>query len=44
MILCSYYYEPNPENSEEHPRLAIDDIHSLEVQADHKEALTVTQD
>jgi hypothetical protein len=44
MILRPYHYEPDPENSEEHPRLAIDDVHSLEVQADHKEALTVIQD
>ncbi|KIM72795.1 hypothetical protein PILCRDRAFT_93306 [Piloderma croceum F 1598] len=41
MILRPNRYEPDPESSEERPRLATDDIHRLEVEADHKTALEI---
>jgi hypothetical protein len=41
MILRPDRYEPDPESSEERPKLAINDIHRLEVEADHKRALEI---
>jgi hypothetical protein len=43
MILWPSRYEPDPESSEERPNLAVDDIHRLEVEADHKRALYIIE-
>jgi hypothetical protein len=44
MMLWPNRYEPDPENSAERPKLAADDIHSLEVQADHLQALQIVRE
>jgi len=41
MILRPNRYEPDPEGSEERPELVTDDIHRLEVDADHQRALEI---
>jgi hypothetical protein len=44
MMLSPDRYEPDPENSEERPNLAADDIHSLEVRTDHQCALRIIRE
>jgi hypothetical protein len=44
MILNPCEYEPDPEITAVRPRLAVDDIHSLEVQADHMQALKIIKE
>jgi hypothetical protein len=44
MMLKPERYEPDPECSGERPNLAADDIHSLEVRADHQRALAIVRE